>query len=307
MEGLLDDEVEVVNIPKTKGVLLIALGHPNYGRMAFNLAVSLKNNEPDLQIALCYTPSAITHLKMYGDDNINKYFDIMTECPADIYLTGKEKPDYLRAKAYMDCLTPFDDTLFLDADMLALPNRKLLPFFDKLGDFDMANYGYEYIKDVPDDAKDKWGNAKDIKDVYKLEAMAKWYRANSVFVKWVKGSEKANKVFRSVEVIYDAPNVGHLTFAGNVADELAFEIAMMQNNVSLSELMPSYWRPAIETPLRLNELESFTFYSIAGNEVIPDMKEGYDTLAKWHFNKAGLEYPYLMKAKSTYLPERQIY
>ena len=52
-----------------KGVIIIAVGEPIYGKMAFNLAVSIKHNSR-IPVCVIYTPSAFV-----GNENLLSVFD----------------------------------------------------------------------------------------------------------------------------------------------------------------------------------------------------------------------------------------
>ena len=48
-----------------RGILLLALGHPQYGRMAANLASAIFHNDRDMPIHLVYSGNALSHLTPY--------------------------------------------------------------------------------------------------------------------------------------------------------------------------------------------------------------------------------------------------
>jgi hypothetical protein len=48
-------------MPIKKGILLIATGHANYGKLAYNLACSIKSVE-DINIAVIYDGVGLSHL-----------------------------------------------------------------------------------------------------------------------------------------------------------------------------------------------------------------------------------------------------
>ena len=59
------------NTTETKGVLILALGHPYYGRMAAQLAMSIKSNTPKINISVVKTPNSLNHCNA----DYLKYFD----------------------------------------------------------------------------------------------------------------------------------------------------------------------------------------------------------------------------------------
>ena len=290
----------------TKGILIVALGHANYGNMAFNLAVSLKNSDPEIPICLVYTKSAITHIS--GRD-LERFFDIMTECPKAHYTTNG-RPDYIKIKSRLYDITPFERTIFLDADQIMLTNRDINAYFNELEGvgMSMGNYGFKLLQDIrpgTDTGEMFWGNIDDVRKSYKLKE-GKLYRANSSFTYFEK-SPAVEKFFGTVKKIFDKPKVHHVVFAGSIPDELAYEIAFMVEKMypHQDNYLPAYW-PLFGGPIKQYfELKEYGFYNMAGN--LPDdyMIKNYNNLVRWHFNKAGLSNPYLFIPKAKFLPERK--
>jgi len=102
-----------------RGIMLVATGHPYYGNMAYNLAISIKSVE-DISIAVVFTGASLSHLSA----SQVAIFDHKIEAPDD-YRTG------FGVKLHLDQLTPYDQTLCLDVDMLWL-SRKPSDLFDEL-------------------------------------------------------------------------------------------------------------------------------------------------------------------------------
>ena len=62
----------------SKGIILIATGHANYGKMAYNLLNTLKAADASTQVALIHDMAAIAHLR----EDERKRFDFLIELPA---------------------------------------------------------------------------------------------------------------------------------------------------------------------------------------------------------------------------------
>ena len=116
-----------------KGVLIIAGGHPFYGQMAVNLAASLRLSDSSVNIHLAYHGLALTHL----DQSKKDLFSSMSLIP-DEYLTHNGKVSYFKAKTHVLDLSPFDETLFLDADMIWVSQYPVSKVFDSLSDIDFT-------------------------------------------------------------------------------------------------------------------------------------------------------------------------
>ena len=81
---------------KEKGILLIALGHPIYGKMAAALAASIKATSAETTIVLFCSEQSTTRL-MEGE---KKLFDQMHTMPEEYYITnGVER--FLKAKTFV--------------------------------------------------------------------------------------------------------------------------------------------------------------------------------------------------------------
>ena len=78
-----------------KGILLIAAGHPYYGKMAVNLALGLKNTQPDVNITLAYESTAISHLNA----NERALFNLI-EIPKEYYHRSGILKEYIKINAF---------------------------------------------------------------------------------------------------------------------------------------------------------------------------------------------------------------
>ena len=104
-----------------KGIILIATGHAGYGRMAYNMAVTIKAVE-EIPIAVVCDDTALSHLT----DDQKKIFDFLIPLPIT-YRTG------FGAKLHLDELTPFEKTMYVDVDMLWLGRKPSELFTDLNG------------------------------------------------------------------------------------------------------------------------------------------------------------------------------
>ncbi len=290
-----------------KGILIMAMGHPNYGKMAMQLAVSLKNTCPEIPVALAYTDPAITHILRF---NLSEYFAHLIPIPAEYY-TRKGETEFIRAKLHMYDLSPFETTLLLDADIIAFPYNSFGKVFEELKDVDLAiqNRGYidlisEYIS--PDEIY--WADINAVKQMYRFQT-GKYFKIHSEFVYFKKGVKNL-KTFMDSQFIYDNLEVEVKTvFAGAIPDELPLSIAMIQNEnyPHLPNYLPVYWE-AIEKN-RSGELhqlyQTHYGYSTGGSKSTHQMKERYNRLARWHCQQAGINNQvYYHIDKRAWAPER---
>lgn len=270
-----------------KGILLIALGHKNYYRMAFNLALSIKAND-EIPIALV------------NDGSIridNALFD-------HSIILQPAKEDIIKTKTLIYDLSPFDETIFLDVDMIMLKGRKISPLFDTLkpySNWTMANTGIA--------GTSIWADINLIKKKYKGDM----WNYHSEFI-YFKKSEAAKQYFDKVKEVYeneDVEAIKAIKFSnGRMADELAFQLASMQLNQypHKQNFLPTFWhhRERKYLGLYLYQLpEQYIFYSIGGNTVPRGVANNYNTLASVYNKRAGLQSFYKAQNKRSFLPERQ--
>jgi len=120
------------------GVCIIALGYELYGTSALNLAISLKIHEPELQIALLCEPSSIKHL----NEKELSYFDYLINVPEKEY----KNKNYFRVKLLLPELSPFEKTIYLDADNI-FTDRKISWLYGEASQTDFfigKNGQYDY-------------------------------------------------------------------------------------------------------------------------------------------------------------------
>jgi hypothetical protein len=121
------------------GVCIIALGYELYGTSALNLAISLKIHEPNLKIALLCEPSSIKHL----NEKELSYFDYLINVPPKEF----ENKNYFRVKLLLNELSPFQKTIYLDADNI-FTDKKISWLYGEVSGhqfFIGKNGQYDYI------------------------------------------------------------------------------------------------------------------------------------------------------------------
>ena len=225
----------------SRGILLIALGAPEYGHMAANLAASIRYGDPEIAIHLVHTERSVSQLTPAH----RALFSSMAECPSTYYtrestVNGQQSTntqstvpsppslEYIKAKTHIYDLSPFDETLFLDVDMYILPATKMSDVIAKLSfacDYTIENRGYADLS-LPADKLDPhystWVNILDVKKHYRTKG--RFYHLHSEFI-FFKKNTKNKKFFDKVREVYDTRPVAWTVFDGAVPDEYAFDIA----------------------------------------------------------------------------------
>lgn len=283
----------------TTGIVILACGHPYYGNVATNLAMSLKSHS-NLPIHLVWHGKALAHVQ----DRL-KFFDSMSECPEEAYMK-KGFIRYFKAKTFMYDLSPFDNTLFLDADIIWL-NRPVDEIINQLSDVDFTIQNRGFL-DLKGSQKHKyfWANYGEMQRKYSGVGTSRLYSLHSEFV-WFKKTEENKKYFDRVKEIYENPPVHPEIFAGDVADELAFGIACIEQGKEPHQtpFVPVYWQQldkndGLEIPVIQKK---YYGYSVGGNSHPRIVEEKYNILARAYASQNGLS-PQLLKKKKGLLPER---
>lgn len=273
-----------------RGVLILALGHNNYYQMAMVLAASIKSNDVDLPICL---------VTDYNVDALDaKLFDTVKKPTKKIISNG----DFIKAKLWMYDFSPFEETIFLDADQVVLEGKKLVSVFNELKNIELtfSNTGKSDIS--------VWADVNEVKKIYGDKP---FWNFHSEFVYFKKSSE-TKKYFDVAKNIYNENKIKSANkFAnGNMADELAFQCAAMVTGFypHKENWLPNFWFDRGGNLSRIYpwQLTDYCTYSIGGNSIPQNVKNNYNILAKHYFAKLGLSNPYQVVDKKTFLPERKL-
>jgi hypothetical protein len=122
-----------------RGVLTLGFGHERYRRMAKALARSIRIHNPELQLAVVTDD--------LDDPELARYFDKLV--PLD--------PSYgsgLEHKLALDLYTPFEHTLFIDADCLV--TKSLDHVFDLMGVVPFGVVGFPVVDGYYWDEVEDW-------------------------------------------------------------------------------------------------------------------------------------------------------
>lgn len=286
----------------SKGILIIACGHQFYGRMALNLAASIKAVEPTMPIALRWAGNALNHLSLY---NLSDLFESVEEIPQEYYLhQGKYK--WIRTKVFMYDLSPFDETVFIDADTVWIPKRKPSELFKELQHVDItfANYARHDLNTVAPGVK-VWANIQEVKEAYHFEN-GYYYCLQSEMV-YFKKNESNMRFFEVAKQVYDNPKVKVADFAGGIPDEFAFSVAMLMTGIEphTTPYYPTYWQPIHKQVKRETLADRHYLLSVGGAFQSDYIKNLYNAYAGNAFKKLRLETPFKYINKRSWLPERK--
>jgi len=276
----------------TKGIVMIAGGHWKYGEMASILAMGIKLYS-SIPIALFIDGRGGTHLTEF-----QKGLFTIHELPEFMYNHNKVESFY-RVKTFLPELSPFDETVFLDVDMIWSPGRKAEDLFLDCN-FSMINEGYIDFKTLENTISKNyhfWSQPHDIKDAYEIKD-SKLYQYRSEYI-YFKKCKEVEKYFSLVRKIYDNPQMKSLKFGEVLPDEIAFDIASAQMKFypHKDNWSPTYWH-YLYSFLRLEPkdiYEKYFAYSMGGKIVTQVQRDFYNALYKFYYSQYGLQFDAVMK------------
>jgi len=271
-----------------KGILTIAVGEPLYGRMATALAVSIKQNSRT-PIGIIYSKSAFKKLE-----------DYLAVFDHHILIEDNVTPNkqVMELKVSLDLMTPYHETLFLDADTIINPSHSVDEMFLQSSDFTMFNIGISPLSGEPSSKYRAWAKYEDIAKFFNLPLDTKIPQVNSSVILWLN-NDKAKAVFCEARKVLKSGFKAE-TWREQFPDELAFNIAC-----AITGVLPhkKSWRPIylhILNDWRSKEyiIDKYIGLSIIGTEVkSTDIIKIYNDFVSYYFDMAGF------KEKFTYTPK----
>lgn len=304
-----------------KGIVILALGHANYGRMALNLAVSIKAHNQDVRVCLLHSSG----MEGIFNHNERSFFSEFVEVPEDLY-TYKGNKEYQMAKTSVYDLSPYDRTIYLDADSICLPTRKFEDLFHKcwnnpvlfqcVSQWDIQKeWGclWTVQKDKPNDG------LKQIREIYGITDNRTIYEMQSSFLYFEK-SRVAKAFFDTAKECYIKRPFHFYEWNNGIPDELVFNISTAINNIKLPEFpyTPLFftdytWSFKGDTQRDCNFGNRKTIFdryfclSMAGNTNSASSMQLYDDMVKQAYSMffAKVRFPYMWKQKRQFISTRQ--
>lgn len=286
---------------ETKGVLLIAHGHPMYAHYAYNLAVSLKNAERSIDITLITSGNCTSQL---SEEKLS-IFDNIKQAKAE-WIEHKTGANYLLNKLYLDKATPYDKTIFMDVDLAWNIRRNPLELFALLDGCTFQPVIYDYINCKEyQSSSNHWMDYSQLFELYGIESTPD---LSSEIIYYTKDTD----VFAKARKVYDENKINVRSFSGAKPDEpyLSAGYSQSKEQVKLLTWIPTYWQNRYFTKFRKDAdiLSEFYAISAGGNVNAKNTERLYNTLIGASFNGMGInETPYKLQHKRNVLKkERQL-
>lgn len=278
------------------GILIIAVGNPYYGKLAYNLAVSIKSVE-DFPVSVVYSGQSLSHLSTAQLSVFNTLIPAKSDMPVGC-----------GAKLWAYDLSPYKKTLLLDADMLWLPERKPSELFKELSEIKFTSITEGYWTKEEKDVNPVyffWADPVEIAEKYKVEKVYQWRSEVMYFIK----DPLIKRFFRTAQKVFI--NSGLKTeavYATGTADELGVNVS-----AAVHDLHPHRykWKPAYWHLLNKGQYPDFgTLYSnyylvsFGSNVASNTSRSFYDRIMKVASYKLGRRHLFPLISKRGLLPER---
>jgi hypothetical protein len=293
-----------------RGIVCFAVGDFRYGKMAAALAASIKQYE-QIPIAIMWHGNALKTL----DEQEMKLFDQLIPL-SDSHIYNKDGSfNPIKARLYFYDLTPFEETLCIDADNVWLNRKKPSEAFNELSHtpFTIQNAGHTLCDAKADQRYSVWADLKTAIDGYCIHGR-KFYRTYGEWI-YFKKSPEAKKLFSTAKKIFLAkPKAIVKPFIGQeITDELAFSIAMAQ-----TEIYPHHDNYHPTTYYHINSrgllryaqpyelANKYYTISMGGATNPPYITRNYNLMVEVSYRNMGLQNPFIWKEKRKFLEERKL-
>lgn len=251
-----------------RGIVTIATKHALYGKFAYNLAVSVKAIAPHIPVSIIADQVGLSHLTVQQIDIFDKIIEPEAK---DYYHNDKVTPLTLKFCLYK--YSPYEATIFVDADMLFSPMLNMDWLFGKLSGipFTIANRGEQ----DPSKGVSEWVEAGAVDTPY-------WYDLSSEFIYFEKG-DTAMAVFESAMKHYREGRLRTKLFAGDKPDEPFFMLGMVENGIKphVSPFKPSYWYASEKGFKNAMDIKKqYALFSLGGKFIPPLQKKIYSEICR---------------------------
>lgn len=285
------------------GIILIAIGHPYYGRMAYNLAMSIKAIERYAHITLVYTPSAIAHINQRNMHVFDNKFPI------------EDASQPFGVKLMLDQYTPYERTLYIDADTLWVNKKGPSDLFEKLKGVPFTGITegmYNYDDSSKSDLNARyptWADLDELATAYHLHGKIYQWRGEFIYFEKALVTEE---LFSRMREVYARAHALQTVkkFAENIPDELAINVATSQCGIKphVYKWQPTYWdRLNGGNMADIADLQA-NYYAIScgSNYNGGGLKRTYDRICAASASRLGLQHVFPLVNKKEMMINRQL-
>lgn len=257
-----------------RAIVILAIKHNIYARFAHNLALSIRQPESGLyaagvDICLIADSDRVQELDIHG----RKLFDRIITIDNDLTVN----PFYAKLQVYdiISNQTPYEEVLYLDADMVVTPGCKAVHIFEELKDtaFTISNRGHL----TPQSEGYDWAEPPAL-----LAAAETTLFPNvaSEFIYW-KNTATIKKLFDEAKVFYLTNNVINKSIADCQPDEPAIAYGMLKAGVTPHQTpyYPTFWEGYYKNiPYKRETIYTKRLLSMGGSQVSDKLAKFYDSV-----------------------------
>lgn len=287
-----------------QGIITIAVKNPYYGRMAYNLAASVRASDPAFQFALIADTNGIAHLSSRQLEIFSSIIDVDTVDHG------------VSLKLALFDLSPFDETIFIDSDAIWVPKKSPADMIKTIPDdcfFTAITEGKYNFETKEKDASPKytfWAEPDDIAAAYNIEkGILYQFRSEIMFF---RKTDRAREFFEKAKEIYLSPPEKFFEFVKGVPDELAFNVAacLLDIHPHLFRWRPSFWTGLHGARIPQTGILSDNGYfavSCGGSGAQVPLKNFYNRLMRFVMSKIKRQHMFELMPKRDFIKERKTF
>jgi len=208
----------------SKGCIIYAFKKPAYGKLAWNLCLSIKAASEGMPVAVIHDGEALDHLNGHQQ---SMFDHIILMDKEDLYHNGKFSPGKGKISGYK--YFPFDQNIIIDADSICINDLSLL--FSRC-----TRNVHSQVVGSWDQSADSWTcqwmALKDVRALYDLPISHTIYEINSSFF-YIEKSKQAEELYvralDNLKIGWAHPMLQ--TWGGGFPDELAWNVAFAQLSI----------------------------------------------------------------------------
>lgn len=284
------------------GILILALGYDVYGSCAYNLALSLKANDPHVRVCILHDGLSIKHLS----EKELSVFDIKTQIANDDFIIGSIR-HYFRAKLLLNKYSPFEYTIYMDADNIWLPDKKPSWLLGEIinNDFLIGSNGEYDVNTQKSSASNKypfWGDPLEVAKYWGIKGFLP--QTVSGFMAFRKGTE-TDKIFALALNAYDDEKAPGKVWVNGKSDEYCFNVAMGILGIKQGKISVFYFDRLDGDKSPEDIYKNYWGIATGGNKVSHNVVILYNRLVNKYSIMKGMESRHYHKDKVDHIPERK--
>lgn len=211
-----------------RGIVIIAVGNSNYVTLAENLALSIRACISNIPICLIHDGEVLTGMR----PECLGLFTNKIRLPDNNSITPSQRAFTLKTQLYD--LSPYQQTLYIDADCIMVPGKHIEALIESLQEYDFTSVCMGYFDaDTMTSSRPNypmWIDEATLENLKPSLATAKIPLVNSSMI-WFKKNEATRELFATVRRLYDSPSINASLYRGSKPDEAAFNIACAIHNM----------------------------------------------------------------------------